>query len=220
MLLIVSLLLTCLTVTPMLYGGLCLAQGGGQVYFFSDFEGSGGGLVGTLDWEWGDYSWGGTGECCALVEPPPSAHSGTGLWGTALSGCYTGFENNQGADVCSNTDPSDDSILLFTVDLTGASSAYLSWWEWYDVFGGYDWAEVYVNDEVVFQHCGGTYAAPYAWRQRSINISSHAGGMATIEFHMMASEIVNLSGWYLDDIGVTSMSGNALVAPYLLLLLE
>jgi len=175
-----------------------------EVVFFSDFEGSNGGLVGTRDWEWGAYAWVGAGDCSTPTAPPPAAYSGTGMWGTVLNDCHNGLGNNTGYADCNNTQPEDDSVLSLVVDLTGASSASLSWWEWFDLFLVWDWAQVYVNGEVVFQHCGGEYLAPSAWQQRVVDLSAYAGGSATIEFHMMASTVVNKSGWYLDDISVTA----------------
>jgi hypothetical protein len=207
-----------LSVSTFPFCGLSWAQGG-EVFFFSNFEGSNGGLYSTRDWEWGNYAWNGTGDCTTEIAPP-SAHSGTGMWGTILNGCYNGLGNNQGYSDCNNTGPGDDSVLSFTVDLRDTSSAYLSWWEWYDLFSVWDWAEVYVNGEVVFQHCEPSYVIPTAWERQVVDISSYTGATVTIEFHMMASTVVNKSGWYLDDIAVTSLKGNVPTGNYLLLLGE
>lgn len=39
--------------------------------------------------------------------------------------------------------------------------------------------------------------------QRTIDLTPYVGGVATIAFHMMASTVVDKSGWYLDDVEVT-----------------
>ncbi len=174
------------------------------VLFFSDFEGTDGGLVGTLDWEWGTYSWVGGGGCSAGAVPAPSAHSGTDMWGSVLNTCYNPLGNNSGYNTCVNGNPDDDSVLSFDVDLSGVPSAELLWWEWFDVYLNWDWAEVYVNGDVVFQQCGTGYVAPTQWVSRTVDLTPYVGGVATIEFHMMASTVVNYAGWWIDDVLVTA----------------
>jgi hypothetical protein len=170
--------------------------------FFTDFEADDGGGVGTLDWNWGTYAWSGASVCSPSYTPHPPAgpFSGSGMWGTVLNDCYNNLGNNSGYDTCINGNPADDSVLTFTVDLTGLSEAWLYWWEWFDVFLAWDWGEVYVNGTVVFQHCGGSFVEPTEWVQQEVDISAFVGGPATIEFHMMASSVVNYSGWYIDDL--------------------
>ena len=33
-----------------------------------------------------------------------------------------------------------------------------------------------------------------------MDISAYVGGVATIEFHMMSSSVVERSGWFIDDL--------------------
>jgi len=170
------------------------------IIYSSSFDADNGGLTGSLDWEWGAvYAWTGAG-CDSTNYPPPAAHSGTGMWGTVLNGCYANLGNNAGYDSCANSNPADDSILTLTVDLTDYTDATLSWWEWYDLFSNWDWAEVYANGSPVFQHCEGSFTAPTAWVQQTANLTPFVGGTVTLEFHMMASSVVNHAGWYLDDL--------------------
>jgi immune inhibitor A len=110
---------------------------------------------------------------------------------------------------------SDDSILSFTVDLTGATTATLRWWEWFDVFLNFDWSEVYVNGVVVFQHCGGSYVSPTEWEEQAIDLSSYVGGPVTISFHMMSSSVVNFAGWYIDDVQVVAETSEPAAIPTL-----
>lgn len=170
---------------------------------FEDFESDDGGLLGTLDWEWGMFAWVG-GSCSSSNYPPPSAYSGTGMWGTVLNDCYQDLGNNSGYDTCVNGNTADDSILSFQVDLTGYGDASMSFYEWFDLFLAWDWSEVYVNGNVVLQHCGGSFVIPTAWVQQVIDLTPYTGGVATIEFHMMASTVVNHAGWYIDDLHITT----------------
>lgn len=181
--------------------------------YFSDFEADDGGLVGTLDWEWGDYAWVG-GNCYNTNNvPPPAAYSGNRMWGTVLNDCYTDLANNSGYNTCVNGDPSDDSILSFDVDLTGYSDGTLEFYEWLDLFMDFDWGEIYANGTVVFQHCGTGYTPPSAWQLQSIDLTAFAGGLVTIEFHMMASSVVNYAGWYIDDVRVTTTGSGPTPTP-------
>ena len=174
------------------------------ISYLWDFEADNGGFTGTLDWEWGTYAWIGA-TCFGTNNPPPSAHSGGSMWGTVLNDCYANRGNNSGYNTCINDNPTDDSILSFTLDLTGVTGQVeLSWWEWYDLFMDWDWAEVYVNGEVVFHHCGGGYVVPTEWQQQVVDLTPYTGGLATIEFHMMASTVVNYAGWYIDDVMIRS----------------
>ncbi len=182
---------------------LTAAPTGPDVLFFAeDFDTDDGGLVGTLDWQWGDtYSWAATG-CTGSNSPPPAPHSGGGMWGTILNGCYNNLGNNTGYDTCNNTAPADDSILSFQVDLTTTGSAQFCWWEWTDLFLPWDWGQVWADGDVVFEHCGGSYTAPTQWVQQCVDLGSYAGQVVDIEFHMMASSVVEHAGWYIDDIEV------------------
>jgi lysyl endopeptidase len=178
------------------------ATGPDVLFLASDFDTDDGGLIGTLDWQWGDsYTWTGAG-CGGSFNPPPAAHSGGGMWGTVLNGCYGNLGNNGGFDSCANTNPADDSILSFQVDLTSTGAAQLCWWEWPDLYLPWDWGQVYANGEVVFEHCGGSYSPPSSWTQQCVDLGPYVGQPVDIEFHMMASSVVNYAGWYIDDLEV------------------
>jgi hypothetical protein len=189
---------------------------GGAIYF-SDFESDNGGMTGTLDWEWGVYNWVGDGCYNDNNVPPPSAHSGTRMWGTKLNTCYSDLGNNSDYSTCVNANKNDDSTLSFTVDLTEIDGAQLIWWEWYDVFGQWDWTEVYANDVTVFQKCGISYVAPTSWVKQVVDLTPFAGGIVTIEFHLMASTVVNFSGWFIDDVEVREVKKAMPFVPLLLL---
>ena len=175
----------------------------GDLVYFSDFEATNGGLLPTLDWTWGTYAWNGA-TCDSSNYPPASAYSGTGMWGTRLNTCYQNLGNNAGFAECSNTNLADDSILTLSLDLTGYTGATMSFWEWYDLFSYWDWAEVYANGTPVLQHCESSFVQPTAWVQQVVDLTPFAGGPVTIEFHMMASTVVNHAGWFIDDLAVNA----------------
>jgi PKD repeat protein len=186
-------------------------QGGtpDAILYFWDFEGTDGGFAGTLDWEWGTYAWAGT---CATYYEPPAAYSGTDMWGTVLNECYNNLGNNSGFDTCINDNPADDSILSFTIDLTGVTEPVeMSWWEWYDLYMNWDWGEVYANGNVIFQHCGTGYIIPTAWEEQVADLTPYIGGLVDIEFHMMASAVVERAGWWIDDLMIYTVSSPEIV---------
>lgn len=180
------------------------ALGAGRaIVYFSDFEADNGGLAPTGDWEWGTYSFTAGSGCQGSQAPPSAPYSGTNMWGSVLNDCYNGLGNNSGYSSCTNSNTADDSVLTLTVDLTGYADAQLSWWEWPDLFMDFDWGEVYANGTVVFQHCGSGYTAPTVWAQQVVDLTPYVGGSVTIEFHQMASTVVNYAGWYIDDLEVS-----------------
>jgi hypothetical protein len=174
----------------------------GEVIYFSNFEADNGGMIPSRDWTWGVYAWNGA-SCDSANYPPPSAFSGTHMWGTRLNDCYQNLGNNSGYGTCSNTNPADDSILTLSIDLTNYGNASLSWWEWYDLFSQWDWAEVYANGTPILQHCEPTFVQPTTWVQQVIDLTPYAGGMLTLEFHMLASTVVNHAGWFIDNLAIT-----------------
>lgn len=153
-----------------------------------DFEANDGGLVGDNDWEWGALgAWGGVDPQSI---PPTTAHSGTNLWATVLNSEYSPL----GA---TNT-------LTFTVDLSDSAlvSPLMTFWDWYDVFEDFDHGEVYVNGVLELDR-DFDYHPETDWSQHFIDLSAYVGGVATIEFRMYASTVVNRAGWYIDDINIT-----------------
>ncbi len=167
--------------------------------YFSDFESDNGSMTGTLDWGWGEYVWDNE-SCDGNAYPPPTAYSGSQMWGTVLNSCYGNLN--------------DTSILSFDIDLSTAATAMLSWWDWYDVFESFDFGAVYVNDIQVYDR-ETTYVIPTAWEQHLVDLMPYVGGVATIQFRMYASTVVNRSGWFIDDVMVvaSAVSPNIDVTP-------
>jgi len=163
------------------------------------FEEKDGGFSGTGDWEWGTYVWAGG---CPTSAPPAGAHAGGKMWGTVLDGCYHNLGNNEGYPLCLNVAPENDSVLAFTVNLEGLERPQLGWWEWFDVFLPYDWAQVTVDGVPVFAHCMGDYVPPAGWACRAVDLTPYEGRTVAVEFRMMSSTTIERSGWYIDDVTV------------------
>ena len=176
---------------------------GPQVLYWSNFEQNNGGLKAWGDWQWGVLAFKADINCDAAstMSPPPKPRSGARVWGTRLNGCYSAANNAQAA--CKNANPGDDSILRVGVQIPpGNKTAVLEWWEWTDYFKDFDWTEVRINGKVVAQDCTGGHKKPSAWVKRSINLNGYIGKFVGVEFHFMATSVVNLSGWYLDDLKI------------------
>ena len=166
-------------------------------YYLYDFEVDNGGWVssGYGDWEWGNtynvanfvYTYTGSD-----VTPPPTAHSGTGMWGTKLLTNY----NNSGAF----------SYLTQTIDLSGFTNPQLSFWSWENAFGNFDYCQVAVNGTVVWGPSW-DYSSTQ-WRQRVINLSAYENQSVVIQFQFYATTTVNYAGWYIDDIYIGPASRN------------
>ena len=181
-----------------------------DLLYFSDFETDDGGLTGTRDWQWGEYAWPATTNCFGAESHPPAAFSGTKMWGTVLNDCYGDLGNNDDYGSCTNDDPADDSVLSIALDLTGETTAWVSWAEWNDVFLPFDWIEVRANGVVIGQACGIDFVAPEQWVENALDISAVSGQVVTISLHMMASALINRSGLYIDDVAVTRFDPRAL----------
>ncbi len=158
--------------------------------YFDDFEGGDGGWTPTLDWEWGTIVPGVYDNCdTAGGDEPTAAYSGTNVWATNLDGCYT----NAGAA----------HTLTQTFDFsTFTAPVELSLWNWRHVFGSFDYAEIFVNGDLVWS---ATDSAVYDWAELAIDVSAYAGNPSvTIEFSVYTTTVVNRAGWYLDDVTITS----------------
>lgn len=171
----------------------CVAGGGGggTTFYFSDFESDNGGWVPTATWDpVGDWEWSNTYNVGCYVggeQPPPAAYSGTGLWGTVLCDDYT----NSGGE----------TLLSQTFSFTGLTDVHLSFYEWSDLFGSWDYGEVLVNG--VQEYYVDTYPGS-SWDFVDLNLGAY-DNMASVEivFSMHASTVVEYAGWYLDDVRIS-----------------
>ncbi len=117
-----------------------------------------------------------------------------------------------------------DSTLTREFDLTGLTGATLSFWTWYDIEQGYDWAYVEVSTDgghtwqvlsgrgaTSEDLIGNSYGPGYTgssgtpqpgWVQEAIDLSPFAGQKIRVRFEYVTDEAVNLRGLFLDDIAV------------------
>lgn len=180
--------------------------------FTENFDTHNGGLVGNKDWEWStSYAFKPSSACDGTQVPPSKPKSGTGMWGTKLNDCYTARGNNSTSNgtTCTNTVPSDDSILSFKVSIPSTfTHSSLEFYEWLDINYYFDWNEIRVDDgttvKVVEQYCKSGYTKPTAWTSQWVDLDPYIGKTVTISFHFMASSISNMAGWYIDDLEVNN----------------
>lgn len=164
-----------------------------------DFEDDDGGWIPTADWDpVGDWEWTNTYDVSNYVgsyNPPPTAYSGTGLWGTIIYGDHT----NSGGF----------SYLSKTVDLSGLASPMLTFYSWNEAFGSWDYGQVEVNGDVVW---GPDHGDPTDWELVEIPLDSY-GGLSDVEitFAFYATTVVNRAGWYIDDVAITDTALRATV---------
>jgi N-acetylneuraminic acid mutarotase len=161
--------------------------------YFETFEAGDGGY--TVDgynasWEWG-----------APTSGPGAAHSGDNVWATNLSGDYNDYEY---ADL---TSPSID------LSAYAGQEFILSWWQWLQTEGGYDYARVEVSND------GGaswmTYWGPVSgnidadWARYTLLLDpSFAVSGFRVRFHLDTDGSVTRPGFYVDDVGVQAVPPN------------
>ena len=170
-----------------------------KVVYSSMFETYNGALKSWGDWQWGLYKFAAGKNCDSSKNPPPGAHSGVKMWGTVLNDCHSGAGNATAA--CNNTNPKNNSILRLELKIpAGCKQAFVEWWEYNDYFLNFDWAEVRIDGKVIHQNCDSSQVPQKQWVKRVINISSYLGKHIGLEFHFLATGVINYSGWYIDDL--------------------
>ncbi|HPR63410.1 MAG TPA: S8 family serine peptidase [Thermoanaerobaculia bacterium] len=120
------------------------------------------------------------------------SHSASHSWTDSPGGNYTAY-----ADV---------SLTSPVFNFSAYSTALLSFWHHYDIESGYDYGYVEVTTNggtswTAVATYSGTLAA---WTQVAIDLSAYAGNPAVqFRFHLVADDIVNRDGWYVDDVIVS-----------------
>jgi len=185
--------------------------GGGTVCtgWSHDFEANNGGMThsGSADnWAWGTPTSG-----------PGGAHSGSRCWATNLSGDYNNYEDAQ--------------LVTPGIDLTGCSSATLSFWHWYSTETSYDGCQVYIGTGPAGPwtfinmpgYDGAIPSGPLSgqncyrgnsggWVYESVDITAYVGAIRYIRFYFASDLSVTYPGWYIDDISVTG-TGSGGIGP-------
>jgi hypothetical protein len=164
---------------------ICVAPGGLGAYQ-NDFEASNGGYStsGTTSWAWG-----------APTSGPYSAHSGSNVWATNLSGDYSSNENGY------LTSPAIDLSHL-----AAEPSIDLRWWWYLYSEPSYDFATVEVS-----ANGGGSWTPVWGpsagvlggWQQQSVILSTaYAVSNFRLRFHFTSDSVNNYPGWYVDDVSI------------------
>lgn len=122
-----------------------------------------------------------------------------------------------------------DTTLRRTVDLTGKTSAELSFWTWYDIEeewdygfvqvsidGGVTWTSLPIEGTTmeavpdampeIVANLPGFTGNSGGWVQKTHDLSAYAGQVIELQFRYMTDWGTSLAGYYLDDIGVTADS--------------
>jgi hypothetical protein len=175
---------------PSTYAGwyiddVCVAPGGLAAYH-NDFEANDAGYTtsGTTSWAWG-----------APTSGPYSAHSGSNVWATNLSGDYSSNENGY------LTSPAIDLSAL-----AAEPSIDLRWWWYLYSEPSYDFATVEASAN------GGGSWTPVSgpgsgvltgWQQQSVILSTaYAVSNFRLRFHFTSDAVNNYAGWYVDDVSI------------------
>ncbi|NQT84222.1 hypothetical protein HQ563_14435, partial [bacterium] len=190
---------------------------GGQLYVFhtrytvlrfrDDMEGGEGGWThyGDADqWEYGSPTY---------EDGPAFAHSGDFCLGTRLNG-YLEHDDFIFGDFWNE--------YLVSPEISVDSSAKLTFWHWHDlladpVFDIHDYAYVEVSTDgggwqnVTPDPNGAYTGSSFGWVEAEIDLSSFAGEIVRIRFHLWADSWFDYlgpeyqyAGWYIDDVVVSS----------------
>ncbi|WP_078594046.1 S8 family serine peptidase [Evansella clarkii] len=159
-----------------------------EVVYHSNFgEDDGGFTTGGSNnsWAWGDP-----------VSGPGESLTGGNLWGTNLTGNYN---NNE-----------DSWIMSPEIDLSGQTSAELSFSYWQDIENNWDYGYVQASSD------GGdswdtlaTYTGrAQAWGHDEISLSDYTDETIQLRFHFDTDGSVTYPGWYIDEVLVTRTTDN------------
>ena len=85
-----------------------------------------------------------------------------------------------------------------------ATSAYLSFWEWYSLYYGYDFGYVEISRDGVnwYQLRSGVTAESYGWKEAVLDLSPYIGDTVYIRFRLASGGWGGGTGWFIDDVVV------------------
>jgi uncharacterized repeat protein (TIGR01451 family) len=152
--------------------------------FFDNMEGGNNGWThsGTLDeWEHGSPQVGSRTD-------PPSAYSGTKIWGNDLNGNYE--------------DLADNYLVSSVIHCKNMEKTRLWFYRWLAVEKAiYDTAAIYVNDSLVWMNDSTYDHLDFKWHHHDIDISTYADfqNSVQIKFVLKSDEGLHLGGWNIDD---------------------
>ncbi len=120
-----------------------------------------------------------------------------------------------------------DTTLQRTVDLTGKTSAMLSFWTWYDIEpywdygfvqvstdGGATWTSLPIEGTTsehdpdalpdIVANLPGFTGNSGGWLNKTFDLSAYAGNSIELQFRYMTDNYTTLAGFYVDDISVVA----------------
>ena len=122
-----------------------------------------------------------------------SSRSGTRAWTDSPGGNY---QNNRNVTLWSSI-----------IDLTGVTSATLTFWQRYD-FAGSDQGGVWVARQQedgrwrTETHLRSVIGTQPAWQQTSLDLSPVVGARIRLAFQLVSDATETADGWYIDDVTV------------------
>ncbi len=158
--------------------------------FFDDMEGGDNGWThsGTLDeWEHGSPQVGSRTD-------PLTAHSGTKIWGNDLNGNYE--------------DEADNYLVSPVINCSNMEKTRLWFSRWLAVEKAiYDYADIYVNDNLVWRNDYDYDHLDFKWHHHDIDISPYADSedSVRIKFVLKSDEGLHLGGWNIDDLSIVGI---------------
>ena len=87
-----------------------------------------------------------------------------------------------------------------TIDL--APDSEISFYEWHDVFGNFDWVAVNVDGVQEWLYDSSTPST--SWQLVTIDLDDYVGSVEIV-FELYASTVVEKAGWYIDDVTITDV---------------
>jgi len=161
-----------------------------------DFESNNGNFISESGWVWGSPT-------------QTTAHSGSNVWATNLSGNY----------------PDNANYSLKTPPVFIGMNSTLSFWHLLGCESGWDGGNVSVSTNngsswtVVPPTTGGTYitnitalsepgfsGGPTSWTQVTFDLNQFANNEIIIKWHFGSDTIINGMGWFVDDVMLTGYS--------------
>jgi hypothetical protein len=121
-----------------------------------------------------------------------TAHSATHSWTDSPGGNY-GNDTNA-------------SLWSPTLNLSGRTSATLTFWHRYDLESSFDFARVWVTTDggATFTQVASFTGTNTTWTQATINLNAFAGQSSVrILFQLFSDDSITRDGWYVDDVVVT-----------------
>ncbi|HDG67760.1 MAG TPA: hypothetical protein ENG11_01265, partial [candidate division Zixibacteria bacterium] len=181
--------------------GTTSTGGGGSCSYSEDFNASNGGYSASGGWQWGTPTSG-----------PGGAHSSPYCWATDLSGDYDNSAN------WTLTSP--------PIDLSGCSSATLTFWHWYSTEsyfdggnlkistdGGATWNLItpsggYPEDAVSSSNSGIPGEPAFSgssggWTLATFDLTPYCGGSVRLRWCFGSDGSVTYPGWFIDDVEIS-----------------